>query len=83
MSDEQFKDIDLLLTKHLSGPEGLLTQLSNLQKDFTSYVEADMKWKEEAQPSIELGRNVTGFGRVLAYILGTLAAIYGIIKIFK
>lgn len=50
---------------------------------FDAYVKRTELWQKEAQPSIDLGKNVNGFGRVLAYILGVIAGIYGIFRLFK
>lgn len=58
-------------------------KIDRLNDKLDNYIITDNQWKEDAQPSIDLGKNVNGFGRVLAYILGTIAGIYGIIKIFK
>jgi len=51
------------------------------------YIDDDNKWKNEAKPVLEMGRNVQGFGKVSLYILGFIAsvmgAIYGIMEFVK
>ncbi len=37
------------------------------------------EWKIMAQPSLDLGTNLRGFGKVLAYLVGTIGAIAGAI----
>ena len=59
---------------HVNGKiRALTTQLE-------TYIKEDNEWKERAKPTIELGNNVRGFGIVFMYILGVLAAIFGVIK---
>lgn len=59
----------------------------NLDIKLTNFIEKDTEWKKTAQPVIEMGQNVQGFGRVSLYILGFFAsitgAIYGILELLK
>ena len=49
----------------------------DLKNKVEKHFEADITWKENAKSTIELGKNVQGFGKVLFYILGLMAAIGG------
>jgi len=55
-------------------------KIRGLSERFDSYVKEDNEWKERANPVIELGNNVRGFGVVFMYILGVVGAVFGIIK---
>jgi len=35
------------------------------------------EWKELAQPTLDLGMNLRGFGKVIAYLIATVAGITG------
>jgi len=67
--------------------EELQIELRKSRQEFQNYVIADEAWKKEAQPVIDMGENVQGFGKVSLYILGFVAsvvgAIIGIIKLFQ
>ena len=39
------------------------------------HLASEEEWKKQAQPIIELGRNISGFGKVVAYILGVMGGI--------
>ena len=55
-------------------------KIRSLTERFDTYVREDNEWKERANPTIELGNNVRGFGIVFMYLLGVLGAIFGVIK---
>lgn len=40
-----------------------------------NYIKEDMKWKEEAQPVIDMGKNIAGFSKVTKIIIGVGGAI--------
>ncbi len=48
-----------------------------------SYITKDeqewKEWKIMAQPSLDLGTNLRGFGKVLAYFVATIGAIAGVV----
>ena len=50
---------------------------------FDAYVKEDTKWKEEAQPAIELGKNIKSFGIVTISILGAIAAFGAAFSVIK
>ena len=51
------------------------------------YIASDVEWKKLAQPTIELGKNMAGFGKVALYVMGFVAllasVVFAIGKIFK
>lgn len=59
----------------------LANKVDNHAVNFAKYVEADIKWKEAAQPVIQMGQNVQGFGKVSLYILGFFAAVAGAVVV--
>ncbi len=58
-------------------------KIDNLNKKVDDYIKSDNEWKDRAQPTIELGTNVRGFGKVLAYLIGTAAAVGGLIVLLE
>lgn len=57
-------------------------RISVISQKLDDYIISDLKWKETADPVIEMGQNVSGFGKVSLYILGFLAAVAGAILAF-
>lgn len=55
--------------------DGLRSELQAYITDDTAWKAVDGAWKTDAQPAIDLGTSVRGFGMVMAYLLGTLTAI--------
>lgn len=65
-------------------------KIRNLDKKLDDYITVDTtwkvidkKWKEDAQPTIDLGNNVRGFNKVLLYLLGLVASIGGVFAFIK
>jgi len=58
-------------------------KIRRLDEKLDTYIKEDNEWKERANPTIELGNNVRGFGIVFVYLLGVAGAIFGLIKFFK
>lgn len=54
-------------------------KIDNLNIRLTEYIKDDTLWKDQAQPSIDLGKNLRGFGLVGAGFLGLIAAVSGAI----
>lgn len=61
--------------------------IRNLDAKVTAYIQTDTNWKlvdklwkEAAQPSIDLGTNLRGFGKVLAYMIATIGALIGLVS---
>lgn len=61
---------------HVNGKIRLLSQKMD------EYIKDDAAWKETAKPTIELGNNIRGFGKVFVYLLGIGATLFGIFKYF-
>lgn len=57
----------------------LANKIDDLNDKLDRYIESDYSWKKQAQPSIDLGNNVRGFGVVFAYLVGILSVVGGII----
>ena len=84
MKEEQFSKLLQTIREEVNDTVKVVVngKIDRIQQKLDDYIASDIEWKNQAKPSIELGRNVNGFGRVLAYILGTFAGIYTIIKFF-
>lgn len=82
MTPEQLEILKETIDKQLKA--GIETHVNGkirvLSDKFEAYVKEDNEWKERANPTIELGNNVRGFGVVLVYLLGVVGAIFGVIK---
>lgn len=55
-------------------------KIRGLTSEFREYVKEDLAWKKTAQPTIDLGSNIRGFGKVFVYLLGIAATLFGIFK---
>lgn len=63
----------------VNGKIDRLTHTVEKQGDtFNAYIEKDEEWKKTAQPVIDLGTDLTGFGKVTVYALGVCATLLGI-----
>jgi hypothetical protein len=49
----------------------------------TLWKESDLQWKNRSQPSIDLGANLIAAAKVLGYIAGGAAAVFGILKLVE
>lgn len=58
-------------------------KIDRIDLKIDNYIKEDNLWKQTATPTIELGNNIRGFGKVIAYILGIGAGIFAIVRIFK
>lgn len=58
-------------------------KLELMSQKIDAYIEKDEKewleWKESVKPTIELGTNLRGAGKVLAYLIATIGGIIGIV----
>jgi CHAD domain-containing protein len=61
--------IEKAIEKYVNG------KISTLSHKLDNYIESDNEWKKTAQPVIEMGKNVTGFGKVSLYLLGFVASV--------
>lgn len=79
--------LNRVMEGHMADDKLTAQKLEKYILDDTTWKTLDKAWKEGAQSSIDLGKNVSGFGKVFAYILGTIAGIsgliYAIIKVVK
>lgn len=72
--------VEKSVEKHINGKITKLTkELQDHQIVVTQHYIDDKEWKEQAAPILELGRNVTGFGKVSLYVLGFVASVLGAI----
>lgn len=68
-------------------------KIRNLDKKIDDYITVDKEWKKEdekwknaAQPGIDLGKDALSFGKVMGYIFkgaAGAAVLWGLIKLFK
>lgn len=65
------------------------TKLEELHDEFTvhklvveNHYKEDKEWKDSAMPVIEMGRNVSGFGKVSLYVLGFFASAVGAVMLW-
>lgn len=89
MTDEQFKRLGDLIVEKIHGSVAVATEkyvngkIRNLDKKIDDYIISDNEWKKAAQPTIELGNNIRGFGKVAVYLLGIGATLFAVIKGLK
>ena len=85
MTPEQFEKLQTLITEQIGVAVKITVngKIDNLNKKVDDYIKSDNEWKERAQPTIELGTNVRGFGKVFAYLIGTVAAVGGLIALLE
>lgn len=58
-------------------------KIDRMNTKLDTYIKEDNEWKEQAQPTIEMGNNVRGFGKVTVYLLGVAAALFAVLKYFN
>lgn len=92
MDNEQIKlikeTIENSIEKTVNGKIRILTEEFREHKTTVNqYIIDDTDWKQKAQPVIQMGENVQGFGRVSLYVVGFIASVTGavimIINIFR
>ncbi|MCX6756346.1 MAG: hypothetical protein NTX85_03325 [Candidatus Nomurabacteria bacterium] len=81
MNPEQFEQLQITISKQIEITVN--GKIDNLNKKVDDYIKSDNEWKDRAQPTIELGTNVRGFGKVFAYLIGTAAAVGGLFALFE
>lgn len=69
------KELDPAIKKHVNG------QFNDFKREFRDYVESDIKWKDDARPVIEMGKNLQGASKVMLYLTGVIITIGGAFKI--
>jgi hypothetical protein len=72
--DKQGQEMQKFLASFYEASKNQVDAMKKLDEKIDHYIEQDNKWKQDAQPVIELGQNVRGFGRVFLYILGFITA---------
>lgn len=79
MTEEHLKEIQdavgVAIKTHVNG------KIDRINDKFDAYIKSDMEWKEKAQPVLDMGNNVQGFGKVSLYILGFVASVAGAIAV--
>jgi len=68
-------ELDPAIKKHVNG------QFNDFKHEFRDYVESDIKWKDDARPVIEMGKNLQGASKVMLYLTGFVITIGGAFKI--
>lgn len=79
MNSDQIKVFKEEITTHLEDVvrRTVNGKIDTLSKKLDRYIEDDTSWKIQAKPVIDMGINMSGFGKVIAYIVGVLAGIGG------
>lgn len=72
MTPDQLEQIQKTIKETVNG------KIDAMSFKLDQYIVTDNAWKVLAQPAIDLGNNVRGFGKVTAYFIGFLAGIAGI-----
>lgn len=89
MTEEQYARLEETIVKHIHGSVAMATEkyvngkIRDLHGEFHNYIKEDNEWKKAAQPTIDLGNNIRGFGKVTVYLLGIGATLFAIIKGLK
>lgn len=78
MTDEQFIEINKTIAETIKTTVN--GKIDKLNVKIDNYIVTDNEWKQQANPTIELGNNIRGFGKVAIYILGFAGMVFGIIK---
>lgn len=82
MNEEQLEVLRKTIDDQLKA--GIETHVNGKIRALTykidEYIKDDTAWKETAKPTIELGNNIRGFGKVFVYLLGIGATLFGIFK---
>jgi hypothetical protein len=85
MSEDQI--LELKKTIYDAVQQTVNGKIDKINDKLDAYIKVDTEWKERAEPVIEMGTNVRGFGRVSLYIVGFIAsvtgAIYTIIRLIQ
>ncbi len=81
MTSDQFEQINKTIEDTIK--RVVNGKIDRLDVKLDTYMKEDNDWKERANPTIELGNNVRGFGKVMVYLLGIAGAIFAVIKFFK
>lgn len=58
------------------------TKFHLLDDKIDNYIKEDKEWKEEAQPVIDMGKNIAGFSKITKMIIGigaVIGSIYGLV----
>jgi len=75
MTEKQLEQIKALIRETVNG------KIDNLHNKLDSYIESDNDWKTKAEPVLQMGKNVQGFGKVSLYIVGFVASVAGAILV--
>ena len=81
MTPEEFTKITDIIKVTIK--ETVNGKIDRLDIKLDTYMKEDNDWKDRANPTIELGNNVRGFGKVMVYLLGIAGAIFALIKYTK
>lgn len=79
MTQDHIKEIQeavgIAIKVHVNG------KIDRMNDKIDAYIKSDMEWKEKAQPVLDMGNNVQGFGKVSLYIIGFIASVAGAIAV--
>lgn len=81
MTSEQLEEIKETVVRTVK--ETVNGKIDKLSIAMESHFKDDKEWKERAQPAIDMGNNIKGFGRVSVYFIGIMSAIGGLYLILR
>ena len=77
MDSHQFKQFKQEMGEHIEAIIQLKVngKIDRITARLDTYIKDDEEWKLAAKPVLDLGNNITGFGKVVGAIVGVMAAI--------
>lgn len=77
MTEEQYQGIKELISDQIKiTVNGKIDKLTDMMNN---HIKDDAEWKKNAEPIVNAGRNLSGWGRVTLAILGFVAMLVGAI----
>lgn len=58
-------------------------KIDRMDLKLENYIKSDNEWKTKADPILEMGRDLSSFGKIVVVILGIAATVFGIVKFWK
>lgn len=83
MTDEQYQGLKEMVSDQIRiTVNGKIDKITEMM---VNHIKDDANWKKEAQPVVDAGKNLSGWGRItvalVAFIAALVAAITGIMKL--
>lgn len=75
--------IEVSVKKHINGTISEIKEIALQNKEnIANYILADNLWKEKAEPILQMGKNLKGFGKVSAIIFAGIMGLSAIVGAF-